>query len=194
METPSNPGGISESALKRMQDMKRRDRNRGAGYYESSRDDHKRHDEESSSSSSSSSKRRDRGEGSSTATPRRGGLIKRSDWSSMTPRDKAFTPRSAPGNMTPRHDSGYRKSTGGSTRKSTDWNYMTPAVKSTAYDEVALEYPEEYEGDGYDRQKWEEEQAQLDREWYQMEDGGVSRPLSIYIDTIFIPFLSTGDG
>ncbi|KAI8877411.1 hypothetical protein K501DRAFT_198296, partial [Backusella circina FSU 941] len=180
METPSNPGGISESALKRMEDMKRKDRNRGAGY--SSRDDHKRSssrkddDDRERDRGRERDRERSRGEGSSTQTPRRGGLIKRSDWSSMTPRDAPFTPRSAPGNMTPRHDSGYRKSTGGSTsRKSTDWNYMTPAVKSTAYDEVALEYPEEFEGDDHDRQKWEEEQAQLDREWYQMEDGGVSR-------------------
>jgi pre-mRNA-splicing factor ATP-dependent RNA helicase DHX38/PRP16 len=51
---------------------------------------------------------------------------------------------------------------------------MTPAVRSTAYDEVALEYPEEFDGNDEDRRRWEEEQAQLDREWYQMEDNGAA--------------------
>lgn len=206
METPSNPGGISESALKRMEDMKRRDRHRGSRHdNRSSRDDHR-------SSRDDRGRREDRGrrddrdrdrdrygrdrdrddrskrsddrhstpsssrEGSETPG-RRGGLIKRSQWTSMTPQNQgAFTPRQSTGNMTPgRHDSGIRQSTGAATAAvRRTWDYMTPAVRSTAYDEVALEYPEEFEGDEEDRRRWEEEQAQLDREWYQMEDNGAA--------------------
>jgi pre-mRNA-splicing factor ATP-dependent RNA helicase DHX38/PRP16 len=78
--------------------------------------------------------------------------------------------------MTPfRRDSGYsRKATGNATAVARrTWESSTPAVRSTAYDEVALEYPEEFHGSEEDRRRWEEEQAQLDREWYQMEDTGV---------------------
>ncbi|CEP11000.1 hypothetical protein [Parasitella parasitica] len=196
METPSNPGGISESALKRMEDMKRKDRHRGGSHSDNRgrRDDRDRDrnrdkdrlgrdrrdgrdrrsdDRHGSKSGSPSSSSRDGSE-----TPgRRGGLIKRSQWTSITPQNQgAFTPRQSTGNMTPgRHDSGFRQSTGAATAAARrTWDYMTPAVRSTAYDEVALEYPEEFEGDEEDRQRWEEEQAQLDREWYQMEDNGAA--------------------
>lgn len=196
METPSNPGGISESALKRMEDMKRRDRHRGSHYDNRSsredtsrredrgrrddrdrykRDRDRRSDDRHSSKSGSSTPSSSR-DGSETPG-RRGGLIKRSQWTSMTPQNQgAFTPRQSTGNMTPgRHDSGIRQSTGAATAAvRRTWDYMTPAVRSTAYDEVALEYPEEFEGDEQDRRRWEEEQAQLDREWYQMEDNGAA--------------------
>lgn len=195
METPSNPGGISESALKRMEEMKRKDRHRGTSYRDDhrsnrrddrrdslhrsskddKRDDRDRREKRSDDKPSSSSNSRRRDDGSETPG-RRGGLIKRSQWTSMTPRDQAaFTPRLSTGNMTPsRYDSGiHRTGTGAATAAAKrTWDYMTPAVRSTAYDEVALEYPEEFEGDEEDRRKWEEEQAQLDREWYQMEDNG----------------------
>lgn len=205
METPSHGGGISDSALKRMEDMKRKDRNRGTTHYDRdsryndrrdddrrSRDDRyrrddrredRRNDRESSRTPSTSSK-----EGSETPG-RRGGLIKRSQWTSMTPSNEgSFTPRMSSGNMTPgRHDSGIRQSTGAATAAAKrTWDYMTPAVRSTAYDEVALEYPEEFSGNDIDRQRWEEEQAQLDREWYQMEDNGVCIHSSIYFNFILI--------
>jgi pre-mRNA-splicing factor ATP-dependent RNA helicase DHX38/PRP16 len=61
----------------------------------------------------------------------------------------------------------------GTTRS--EWDFGTPSIRSTAYDEAALEYPEEYPGDEEDRQRWEEEQAQLDRDWYGMEENGVSQ-------------------
>lgn len=151
METPSHGGGVSDSALKRLEERKKKDRR---------------------------SITSDRDSMPPPDTPRRGGLFKRSQWTEMTPSRNpgSFTPRNTPGNMTPmRRDSGYsRKSTGNATavaRRS--WESMTPSVRSTAYDELALEYPEEFEGDENDRRRWEEEQAQLDREWYQMEDGGV---------------------
>lgn len=58
----------------------------------------------------------------------------------------------------------------------------TPRVASTGYDEAAsrnYEYPEEGPGGGaddwdkaVDRAEWEHEQVQLDREWYNMEEGG----------------------
>ncbi|CAO3578347.1 unnamed protein product [Absidia cylindrospora] len=199
METPSNPGGLSDSALQRMEQMKRRDRdrNRSSGLHGSSREDRHRRDRDDDRYSRSrhgdrrrndrdsdrSHRRRDsersdrhRDQGSRTpsltpspqrsesATPRRGGLIKRDQWSSMTPRDdrEPFTPRLSTGGMTPRV---------GDTRS--EWDFGTPSIRSTAYDEAALEYPEEYPGDDEDRQRWEEEQAQLDREWYGMEENGV---------------------
>ncbi|KAI8326954.1 P-loop containing nucleoside triphosphate hydrolase protein [Choanephora cucurbitarum] len=158
METPSNPGGVSDSALKRLEEMKRRDRHRSSLHHKA------KQPEEPVTNGSE--------------TPRRGGLIKRSQWSSMTPQrgQGSFTPRHAAGNMTPgRHDSGYRMSTGANTAAvRRTWDHMTPSIRSTAYDEVALEYPEEFTGDEEDRRKWEEEQAQLDREWYQMEDYGAA--------------------
>ncbi|CAO3665843.1 unnamed protein product [Rhizopus stolonifer] len=124
-------------------------------------------------------------------TPRRGGLFKRSQWAEMTPSKGAgsFTPRNTPGNMTPmRHDSGFsRRATGNATAAAKrSWELMTPSVRSTAYDELALSYPEEFEGDENDKKRWEQEQAQLDREWYQMEDGGAvdetHNPFSQYED------------
>ncbi|KAG1497491.1 hypothetical protein G6F46_004448 [Rhizopus delemar] len=164
METPSHGGGVSDSALKRLEERKKKDRR---------------------------SITSDRDSMPPPDTPRRGGLFKRSQWTEMTPSRNpgSFTPRNTPGNMTPmRRDSGYsRKSTGNATavaRRS--WESMTPSVRSTAYDELALEYPEEFEGDENDRRRWEEEQAQLDREWYQMEDGGAvdetHNPFSQYED------------
>lgn len=101
-------------------------------------------------------------------TPRRGGLYKRSEWTSMTPSrsDGSFTPRSTPGSATPRRETGARSSV-----KSSDWDYATPQVKASGYEEISLEYPEE-NVDGSERMKWEEEQAQLDRDWYQMEENG----------------------
>ncbi|KAG0168178.1 DEAH-box RNA helicase prp16 [Apophysomyces sp. BC1015] len=181
IETPSNPGGISEAALRRMEIRKRKDRNKGGAVYGSSRD-------EQDGNHGHGSRRGDRNSGkvdhdnrtlsSSSSmvggdvTPRRGGLIKRSQWTNMTPkeREEPYTPRMSTGGMTPRHDSGIGRSTG----SKSDWDFPTPSVKSTVYDEAALDYPEEYPGDDEDRQKWEEEQAQLDRDWYHMEENGAT--------------------
>ncbi|KAL0093431.1 P-loop containing nucleoside triphosphate hydrolase protein [Phycomyces blakesleeanus] len=206
METPSNPGGLSATALSRMENMKRKDRNKGTVYGSSKdRDDR---DYRSSDRGRTSDRERgrtndrergrtsdrdqDRGRtwdddrsrtreswdrGNKTPsqlegsmTPRRGGLIKRSQWASMTPSSgsEPFTPRMSTGGMTPRRDSGI----GRQTDQKSEWDFMTPAIKSSAYDETALEYPEEYPGDDDDRQRWEEEQAQLDRDWYHMEESG----------------------
>jgi hypothetical protein len=82
--------------------------------------------------------------------------------------DGSFTPRSTPGSATPRRETGARSSV-----KSSDWDYATPQVKASGYEEIALEYPEETL-DGSDRMHWEEEQAQLDRDWYQMEENGAT--------------------
>lgn len=81
--------------------------------------------------------------------------------------DGSFTPRSTPGSATPRRETGARSSV-----RSSDWDYATPQVKPSGYEGMSLEYPEEHL-DGQDRLEWEEEQAQLDRDWYQMEESGV---------------------
>ncbi|KAI9321550.1 P-loop containing nucleoside triphosphate hydrolase protein [Dichotomocladium elegans] len=90
--------------------------------------------------------------------------------------------RSVSGQM--RIDSGIGRSTAGS---KSEWA-TTPAVHSTVYDEVALEYPEEFTGDEEDRIKWEEEQAQLDRDWYSMEESG--NRVHVMVHDIKPPFLS----
>ncbi|KAF7723566.1 DEAH-box RNA helicase prp16 [Apophysomyces ossiformis] len=194
METPSNPGGISEAALKRMESRKRRDRNKGGAVYGSSRDDqddhHGRSERKNRRDGESYNERDGRTSASSTiggnATPRRGGLIKRSQWASMTPRESGepYTPRMSTGGMTPRHDSGIGRSTG----SKSDWEFPTPSIKSTAYDETALDYPEEFPGDDDDRQKWEEEQAQIDRDWYHMEESGLMNALRQATDETHNPF------
>ncbi|CDH56598.1 pre-mrna splicing factor [Lichtheimia corymbifera JMRC:FSU:9682] len=153
-----------------------RDRHRSSRRYDDSRSS--RRDQESSrreyDDRSSSSRRDERPHTPASTpgrdgseTPRRGGLIKRSQWASMTPRSRMEPPtpqRSTNGRST---DSGLGRSIGS---RST-WD-STPTVRSTVYDEVALEYPEEYPGDEEDRRRWEEEQAQLDRDWYSMEESG----------------------
>lgn len=219
---------MTDEAIRRLEDLKRRDRNRGkthgfrvivkhhdaktnvkvqlGGLYRSSRDDssrdnkdrkddrhsrddryrrddrrrsdrddrHERYSDDRHRSGDQRDERRDRPDTSRTSasdptssTPRRGGLYKRSEWASMTPSrsDGAFTPRSTPGSATPRRETGARSSV-----KSSDWDYATPHVKSSGYEDIALEYPEE-ENDS-ERMMWEEEQAQLDRDWYQMEENG----------------------
>ncbi|KAG2187165.1 hypothetical protein INT44_004837 [Umbelopsis vinacea] len=216
MHTPSHANGMTDEAIRRLEDLKRRDRNRG-GLYRSSRDDdsrdnkdrrdsrqsrddrygrdrrsdrdrdrdrdrESRHERYSDDRHNKSRDRRDerssRPDTSRTAssdptpsTPRKGGLYKRSEWASMTPTpsrsDGSFTPRSTPGSATPRRETGARSSV-----VSSDWDYATPQVKPSGYEEIALEYPEE-NLDGSDRMHWEEEQAQLDRDWYQMEENGV---------------------
>lgn len=176
METPSLGAGVSESALKRMEEMKRKDRHRGTSHRD--RDDRRdRHLDSRDSRRRSPDRHKRSSQRDGGETPRRGGLIKRSQWTDATPKDQApFTPRLHTGSRSPtRHDSGYRLSTGGATAAARrTWDTMTPAVRSTAYDEVALEYPEEFSGNDEDRRRWEEEQAQLDREWYQMEDYGAA--------------------
>ncbi|KAI7868443.1 hypothetical protein BDF14DRAFT_551467 [Spinellus fusiger] len=126
---------------------------------------------------------KDRALSEGAMTPRRGGLIKRSQWGNMTPSvgGEPMTPRMSTGGMTPRYRTGSSSSSSSSmnttakTGEKSEWDFMTPAIKSTAYEEGDMEYPEEYPGDDDDRQRWEEEQAQLDRDWYHMEESGVSQ-------------------
>ncbi|KAI9493673.1 P-loop containing nucleoside triphosphate hydrolase protein [Zychaea mexicana] len=155
METPPvSSNNDIDLALDRRDSRRRRDRERDNTRRDSTRDERDSH-----------RRRREDFEGSET--PRRGGLIKRSQWSSMTPRREPGTPGRSSGPGDPRYDSGYV-----SGRSAANSRYDTPAVHSSAYDETALEYPEEYTGSGDDRRRWEEEQAQLDRDWYSMEETG----------------------
>lgn len=101
----------------------------------------------------------------------------RSDAGSFTPRSDtgSFTPRSRAGSFTPRSTSGSatpRRSTG---KPTSEWENETPRVRPSGYDELDVEYPEDEAFAGEEgRREWEEEQNQLDREWYDMEEGGVS--------------------
>ncbi|KAF9166563.1 DEAH-box RNA helicase prp16 [Actinomortierella ambigua] len=85
-----------------------------------------------------------------------------------------FTGASAlQGGLTPRRD--YRPPTQGSGRS--EWDMATPRVASTGYDEGAMrnDYPNDNDDGGWesavDRQGWEHEQVQVDRDWYNMEEG-----------------------
>lgn len=189
METPSHGGGLSTEAVERMEYRKRREKERGTALlwsgmlgkiakrsfvlaYERSEKRRSEWDDETDSRDNRRERVSSVTPSSGTETPRRGGLFKRSQWSSMTPSRQSEPP--TPGRplsrlSTPRLDSGYGRSTG--TRL--EWSRSTPAVRSSALDEAALEYPEEYTGDEEDRRRWEEEQAQLDRDWYSMEETGV---------------------
>ncbi|RUS19563.1 hypothetical protein BC937DRAFT_87268 [Endogone sp. FLAS-F59071] len=119
-------------------------------------------------------------------TPSRpGGLMTRSEWDSsprsdagsFTPRSdtSSFTPRSRAGSFTPRSPSGSatpRRSTG---KPTSEWENETPRVRPSGYDELEVEYPEDEAFAGEEgRREWEEEQNQLDREWYDMEEGGAA--------------------
>ncbi|ORY93031.1 hypothetical protein BCR43DRAFT_362563 [Syncephalastrum racemosum] len=154
-ETPSRNYDTTQVDVDRLDRLKRRERERDHRRREPLHDDRDARERSLPTPTSEPS-----------STPRRGGLIKRSQWS--TPRrDEMGTPGSDR-MRTPRPD------TGRSTGSRLDWDrgFPTPAVKSTPYDEAALEYPEEYIGDQEERQRWEEEQAQLDRDWYSMEESG----------------------
>ncbi|KAL1928269.1 hypothetical protein VTP01DRAFT_3185 [Rhizomucor pusillus] len=167
METPSHGGGLSREAMERMEYRKRREKERVYERNEKRRSDW---DDEADSRDNRRERAASATPQSGGETPRRGGLFKRSQWSSMTPSRRSEPP--TPGRplsrlSTPRADSGYGRST--ATRS--DWSRGTP-VRSSALDEAALEYPEEYTGDEEDRRRWEDEQAQLDRDWYSMEETG----------------------
>ncbi|KAI8060436.1 hypothetical protein BC940DRAFT_246446 [Gongronella butleri] len=162
METPSHPGGVSDQALRRIEDRRRRERDRSQrkkkrerkkkpmGHHDDDRrgrrdrdDDRRRRDDDRRRTSDRDRRESDRRSSgrtpglspSASPSPRRGGLIKRDQWGEMTPSRsrEPFTPSSF------------------SSRSS---------------------YPEEYPGDEEERMRWEQEQAQLDREWYGMEESG----------------------
>ncbi|KND04589.1 uncharacterized protein SPPG_00308 [Spizellomyces punctatus DAOM BR117] len=76
--------------------------------------------------------------------------VTRSEWD--------MTPSRQDGGMTPRRD--------GREASKSDWNFTTPRVESTSYDDE-MRKPTNAEYD-----QWEAEQTRLDREWYNLEESG----------------------
>lgn len=193
-ETPSHPGGISETARKRLEEYRRnRDKQRGPNHplnkinltkqpadgitaVKERRDDgpkglgdfHRRSN-------------RDRGQrwGGEPDDRGRRGLA----WDA-TPQSVHEAPSVRVPNVgwdsTPRDAKGQDGSGWGAARNKR-WDALTPRVSRG-------ESPEDEAGTGIDLREWEEEQVRLDRDWYTgAEDGGLAgddehNPLSQYED------------
>ncbi|KAG0099337.1 DEAH-box RNA helicase prp16 [Podila epicladia] len=223
METPSHPGGVSQDALRRVEERKNRTRGglydraqdsrdrdydrdsrdrdrdrdrygRGDSRYDRSRDGSSRdrdrdRDRDRYSSRDrddrSRDRRDDRDDRRSTdrrdnrpreaATPRRSDFVEprshrisRSEWDATPSRTGRNTDSVLQGGLTPRRD--YRPPTQG--RGTSDWDMVTPRVSSSGYNDNVDTFPDESFEDRPDREEWESDQRQLDRDWYNMEETG----------------------
>ncbi|KAG0352001.1 DEAH-box RNA helicase prp16 [Podila minutissima] len=223
METPSHPGGVSQDALRRVEERKNRYRGglydraqdsrdrdydrdsrdrdrdrdrygRGDSRYDRSRDGSSRdrdrdRDRDRYSSRDrddrSRDRRDDRDDRRSTdrrddrpreaATPRRSDFVEprsqrinRSEWDATPSRTGRNTDGVLQGGLTPRRD--YRPPTQG--RGTSDWDMVTPRVSSSGYNDNVDTFPDESFEDRPDREEWESDQRQLDRDWYNMEETG----------------------
>ncbi|KAG9289815.1 hypothetical protein G9A89_015395 [Geosiphon pyriformis] len=207
-DTPSHPGGVSERALERMEArLKERDRYKVAGYYRNSNDRNYRNERKSphrdqnnferegwsrnreSDRGAYTRSRSDKRSPSPWSTPSRETITnssrsKKSEWDSIPSRTDyrsiPFTPRSSGSGQTPR-----RGNVGGKS----DWDFPTPRVSSSGYGTMDKEFPEneDISDDENTRIEWEEEQKQLDREWYNIEESSgamddTHNPFEVYAD------------
>ncbi|KAI8602961.1 hypothetical protein EDD21DRAFT_55430 [Dissophora ornata] len=92
----------------------------------------------------------------------------RSEWDATPSRSSRNTDSVLYGGLTPRRD--YRPPT--QSRGTSDWDTVTPRVSSSAYDDRIDNFPDESFEDMPDKDEWESEQRQVDREWYSMEETG----------------------
>ncbi|KAF9316952.1 DEAH-box RNA helicase prp16 [Podila horticola] len=226
METPSHPGGVSQDALRRVEERKSRARGglydraqdnrdrdydrdsrdrdrdrdrdrygRGDSRYDRSRDgssrdrdrdgDRDRYSSSRDRDDRSRDRREDRDDRRSTdrrddrpreaATPRRSDFVEprsqrvnRSEWDATPSRTGRNTDSVLHGGLTPRRD--YRPPTQG--RGTSDWDMVTPRVSSSGYADNVDTFPDESFEDRPDREEWESDQRQLDRDWYNMEETG----------------------
>ncbi|KAF9298343.1 DEAH-box RNA helicase prp16 [Mortierella antarctica] len=223
METPSHPGGVSQDALRRVEERKNRYRGglydraqdsrdrdydrdsrdrdrdrdrygRGDSRYDRSRDGSSRdrdrdRDRDRYSSRDRDDRSRDRRDDRDdrrstdrrddrpreTATPRRSDFVEprsqrinRSEWDATPSRTGRNTDGVLQGGLTPRRD--YRPPTQG--RGTSDWDMVTPRVSSSGYNDNVDTFPDESFEDRPDREEWESDQRQLDRDWYNMEETG----------------------
>ncbi|KAF9420204.1 DEAH-box RNA helicase prp16, partial [Entomortierella beljakovae] len=237
METPSHPGGVSQEALRRVEERKQRDRNRG-GLYDRAQDYHngdgdrdRDRDNNRNRDRDGSRSRYDRGDSRSSrdrdsgrdrdrdrdrsrsdssrdryrsddrnsrdgdrdrdrdrrptdrrddqfkvpSTPRRNDFSEprssrpnRSEWDATPVRTGRNTDSILYGGLTPRRD--YRPPT--QSRGTSDWDMVTPRMTSSGYDDRLDGFPDENIDEVPDKDEWENEQRQVDREWYNMEETG----------------------
>ncbi|KAF9112727.1 DEAH-box RNA helicase prp16 [Mortierella sp. AM989] len=92
----------------------------------------------------------------------------RSEWDATPARSGRSTDSILHGGLTPRRD--YRPPT--QSRGTSDWDMVTPRVSSSGYDDTVDDFPNENFDEVPDRDEWETEQRQVDREWYNMEETG----------------------
>ncbi|KAJ1919741.1 hypothetical protein H4219_001770 [Mycoemilia scoparia] len=191
-ETPSHPGGLSDAALRSIdQRRKNQHHHRGIeGHVPDSRSD-RRHDSYKPGREGSHSRHRSRSPRSRRYDDddryRDRHYHSRDDrYSSRSHRsDRSYTPgsryepssrrRDHYGGETPRHESTGRRSHPGGQSSRSNWDYPTPMVKSTGYDERVPEYPPEDAdiNDPEAAEDWDEDQKKLDREWYNLDESGM---------------------
>ncbi|KAJ2318015.1 Pre-mRNA-splicing factor ATP-dependent RNA helicase PRP16, partial [Coemansia sp. RSA 2704] len=165
-DTPSNPGGVSEEARRRLDERRRRtNRYERAGEYASSGGEHRRERDVHGG-------RRERGY----------------RWRSRSPRSRsrdrsASTVRSRDRSTVRSHDRSTVRSRDSNTKRS-QWDTPTPMRRDggarSAWDEPTprrpTERPPSSAGDSpsraADRREWESAQQQLDRDWYGLDEGG----------------------
>ncbi|KAJ9090496.1 hypothetical protein DSO57_1001954 [Entomophthora muscae] len=176
-ETPSHPGGVSKDALKE-QESYRRERKRKSEYIPSSRAREDRPPDRSSDrysdrqperlprySQYSRSGRQAESPYRSSNRPSIRSTPSRSKWDSTPSLYSGGTSSktSSMAGLTPRSEYDRIKATPSTSK----WDFPTPRVASTNYDDAR-----EYIASGRDHQQWEQEQTQLDRDWYDIEENG----------------------
>ncbi|KAF9910625.1 DEAH-box RNA helicase prp16 [Lobosporangium transversale] len=109
------------------------------------------------------------------ATPRRNDFTEprtqrsnRSEWDATPARTGRDTDSFLQGGLTPRRD--YRPPT--QSRGTSDWDTFTPRVSSSGYNDAIDTFPDDDLEDVPDKDEWESEQRQVDRDWYSMEETG----------------------
>lgn len=154
-ETPSHPGGVSKEALQKLFKQKNEFK-KGEKFNSTVRDEFPRQ------------KRISEHKTSSSPNPNKKDYSKmRSEWDT-TP--SSYSPSSGSntfvGGLTPRHEYNRLKALSKNTSA-----YSSPNVKQTHYDENEYLLPLDLE-EIKNREDWQNEQKQLEREWYDMEEGG----------------------
>lgn len=164
MDTPSAPGGVSEAAKDRMWEHEREKKagfRAGGLVQRSSRDG-----SVSSNGSASSLEPNERSKGPVSS-------LRRSEWDETPGVSSGGSPTLVGGSSTPRREwPGTNRSTG-LTKGRSEWE-ATPRVQPAGYgaDDPRSHLPDEFIPDDDEYRRWESEQNQVDRDWYDIEEDG----------------------